>query len=212
MSDPAEEVKIDPASLEGLEEVFDLAGTPGTESGATEGTARTPENDDPGQPGHDSVEAADVATYISTADAAKLAAVDSRTIRRWYEQKKVRGQLSKGKLLVVQEDLLPASQEPELFSAGTPGTESGTVEGTARTPENDDPGQPGQTADIPQTPAVVFFEFVDRIERLSRENGELRALLDEQLRENQQLKLLTDREHKTGFWSRFYSWMIGGKK
>lgn len=212
MSDPAKEVKIDPVSIEGFDEVFDLSETPGTRSGTPESIPETIEGHDPGRPGQDTVEASDVATYISTADAAKLAGVDSRTIRRWYEQKKIRGQLHKGKLLVVQEDLLTASHEPDLFITGTAGTPPETSERTPGTSQISDPGQPGQSTDIPQTPAVVFSDFLDRIERLSRENGELRTLLDEQRRENQQLKLLTDSEHKTSVWSRFYSWMMRSKK
>lgn len=208
MSDPAKEVKIDPVSIEGFEDVFDLSGATGTEHYMS----GTVENQDPGQPGQDTVEASEVATYITTADAAKFARVDSRTVRRWYEQKKVRGQFSKGKLLIAQEDLLSPPNEPDLFTTGAPGTESGDTGGTAGTSESGSPGQPGQSADIPQTPAVVFSDFLDRIERLSRENGELRTLLDEQRRENQQLKVLTDSQHKVGWWPSLRSWMMGVKK
>jgi hypothetical protein len=204
--DPAKEVKTNPVSIEGLEEVFDLSGTDGTESGTTDQTSNTAASHNPGQPGHETVEASDVATYISTADAAKLARVDSRTVRRWYEQKKIRGQFSNRKLLVVQEDLLPAAAEPDLYSEGT---EPGTPEGTPGTPETKDSGHPGQSADMPQKSAVAFSDFLDRIERLSKENGELRTLLDEQRRENQELRLLTDSQQKRGWWTRFTSWFIG---
>lgn len=211
MPDPAREVKTTSVSIEGMDEVFELSETPGTESGIIEQLAGASETNDPGQPGQDTIEASGVLTFVSTAEAAKLARVDSRTIRRWHEQKKVRGQFTKGKLLIVQEDLLSVAEEADLFTSRTPGTESGTTEQAAGTPETNDPGQPGQSSDIPQTPAVVFSDFLDRIERLSRENGELKAMLDEQRRENQELKLLTDSQHKRGFWTRFYGWFIGAR-
>lgn len=209
MSNPAKEVKTTPVSIDGMEEVFELSGAHRTESGTLEQTSGTSEVSDPGQPGQDTIEATAVLTFVSTSEAAKLAGVDSRTIRRWHEQKKVRGQFSKGKLLIVKEDLSQVDNDAELFTSGTSGTESGTPEQTSETPEATDPGQPGQSADIPQTPAVVFSDFLDRIERLSRENGELKAMLDEQRRENQELKLLTDSQHKRGAWSRFFAWFTG---
>jgi hypothetical protein len=199
MGDPVHDRTNDSLTIEGLEDVFDLSGT-------SKGTAGTEGYSDPGQPGQDTIEATGVSTYISTAEAAKLANVDSRTIRRWYGQKKVRGQFSKGKLLIAHGDILSAAGDPPLFAAGTPGTESGTSTGTAGTDGQSDPGQPGYP-DLPQTPAVAFADFLDRIERLSRENGELKAMLDEQRRENQ--KLLTDSQHKQGPWSRFWGWFMG---
>jgi hypothetical protein len=206
MSEPAQEIKFDPTSVEGMDEVFELSGT---EAGTAERTTGTSTTDDPGQPGQDTVDASAVLTFISTAEASKLAGVDSRTIRRWHEQKKIRGQFSKGKLLVVQEDLSTVSDESDLHTAGTAGTESGTPDEESRTPDGNDPGQPGQDADIPQSPAIVFSDVFDRIERLSRENGELKALLDEQRRENQQLKLLADSQHKRGGFARFWYWFTG---
>lgn len=209
MSEPAQEIKFDQTSVEGLDEVFELSGT---ESRTTERTAGTPTINDPGQPGHDTIDASAVLTFISTAEASKLAGVDSRTIRRWHEQKKIRGQFSKGKLLVVQEDLSTASDESDLHTAGTSGTASGTHGEAPRTPDDSNPGQPRQNADIPQSPAIVFSDVFDRIERLSRENGELKAQLDEERRENAQLKLLTDSQHKAGWFRRFCSWFTSSKQ
>ncbi len=206
MSEPSAEVKIDPVSIEGFEEVFDVSGSAGTDERTPKLLAGTSGNSDPGQPGHESIEATVLLTFISTSDAAKFAKVDSRTVRRWYEQKKVRGQLNKGKLLIAKEDLILPTNEPEFCSAGTPGAESGTEETPPGTQNSSSPGQPGQSTDIPQTPVMVFSDFLDRIERLSRENGELKIMLDQQVQENQQLKLLTDSQNKTGWWSRFCSW------
>ena len=214
MLNPAEEVKQQSnLSTDGLEEIFDVSGTPGTKSGTPEPESRTREVADPGQPGHDSIEAV-VTTYISTSDAARLAGVDSRTIRRWHEQKKIRGQFHKGKLQIAKEDILSAQQQPEVFETGTPGTESGTTEDMSGTPGNESPGHPGhpgQSVENPLTPMVVFADFLDRIERLSKENGELRAMLEEQRRDNQQLRLLTASQNPEGFWSRLRCWLMGAK-
>jgi len=204
VSEFAKEIKIDPVSVDGLETIFDVSGTDGTEETIHTGTSGTSKSVNPGQPGQETIDATNVSTFISTSEAAKVAGVDSRTIRRWHEQKKVRGQFTKGKLLIALEDLTNSFDEPDRFTAGT----SGTHEQTAGTPENSDPGQPGQSADIPQAPALVFSDVFDRIERLSRENGELRVLLDEQRRENQELRLLTDSQQQRGFM-RFWSWFTG---
>ncbi len=212
MAEPASEVKTESVLFEGFEDIFEVSGTERTE----QGTSGTIQRDDPGHPGQNPIDATEVWTFISTAEAAKLAQVDSRTIRRWYEQKKLRGQFSKGKLLIAQEDLVAlAALTVESFTAGGE-TESGTFEepsgtsgaesGTSGTFKTDDPGQPGPTMDIPKTPAVVFSDVFDRIERLSRENGELRAQFEQKCRENQELKLLIDTRHKPGWWSRFCFW------
>jgi hypothetical protein len=205
VAEPASEVKTESVLFEGFEDIFEVSGTERTEQG-TSGTIR---RDDPGHSGQSPIDATEVWRFISTAEAAKLAQVDSRTIRRWYEQKKLRGQFSKGKLLIAQEDLVAlAALTVESFTAGGE-TESGTFEepsGTSGTFKTDDPRQPGPTMDIPKTPAVVFSDVFDRIERLSRENGELRAQFEQKCRENQELKLLIDTRHKPGWWSRFCSW------
>lgn len=50
------------------------------------------------------------------------------------------------------------------------------------------------------------MELLNRVERLSQENGELRALLGEREKE---IKLLTDSQHKSAAWRRFCSWFFG---
>lgn len=190
-------------------DLFEYAGTPGTDSQALAGTPGTQNNRDAGQPGHVDVDPVDVLTFISTAEAGKTAGVDSRTIRRWYEQKKVRGQFSKGRLLIAKEDLLSVATDGDICTPGLSGADPKEPPRTAGTLDGEEPGRTGQTADAPQSPAIVFGDFLDRIERLSRENGELRILLEEQRKENQQLKLLTDIRHKKGSWLRFWSWFTG---
>ncbi len=206
MSEPAAEVKIDPISTDGFEDVFEVTGTARADMRTEQDMSGITNIIEPGQPGPESIEATIVLTYISTSDAAKYARVDSRTVRRWYEQKKVRGQLSKGKLLIAREDLLIPTDQPEFCDARTSGTEPGTEDEASGTTKSTNPGQPGQSTDMPQAPVVAFSDFLDRIERLSRENGELKVMLDQQRQENQQLKLLTDSQLRAGWWSRFCSW------
>jgi len=209
MSKSAEEFKLASTSIEGLDEVFEVSGTEGTGSGTPERTTGTTREQDPGHWGHETIDAAEVLSFISTAKASKIAGVDSRTIRRWHEQKKIRGHFSKGKLLVAQEDLSYITDETDVHSAGASRTEPRTSGSESGTAEADDPGRPGPTADISQTPSVVFSDVLDRIERLSRENGELKALLDEQRREITELRLITDNQYKRSGWSRFWSWFTG---
>jgi len=215
VTDAAKDLKIDPVSVDGLDEVFEVTDkesrASGTGAGTPERTTGTVNSEEPGQPGLETIDAVEIETYISTAEAAKIAGVDSRTIRRWHEQDKIRGQFKKGRLLVAQGDLpVPENEEDvraEAEEPGTPGTETGTSARVSGTTEEEEPGQPGQ--DPGHTPAVVFSDFLDRIERLSRENGELKVLLNEQQRQNKELRLLVDSTSKSGWWQRFYSWFMG---
>ncbi len=206
MLEQAKEVKVNVTSIEGLEEFFDSTGTAGTLIDSEAGTERTLIEDMAGQPGHSSVEATDITTYISTSSAAKLASVDSRTVRRWHDAGRVRGQFSKGKLLIAKEDIERLTNEDPILS-GTTGTADATVSGASGTPEGEREGRPGPDADMP-APVIAFSDFLDRIERLSRENGELRALLERERLETQQLRLLTDSQHKANWWQRFCSWFV----
>ncbi len=220
MSEQAKEVKVDVLSTDGLDEFFDVAGTAGTVEPPASGTARTHLEALEGQPGHSSVEATDITTYISTSSAAKLASVDSRTIRRWHDSGKVRGQFSKGKLLIAKEDVARLADENQILS-GTAGTEDIRESGTSGTENHsasgasgasganseERPGHPGRSADMP-APVVAFGDFLDRIERLSRENGELRALLERERLETQQLRLLTTAQPRN-FWERLTRFFNG---
>lgn len=186
-----------------VEEFTDFFDAAGPRPEAQSRTSGTDAEQGPGRIGHDTIEAAEVSTYISTAEAAKLARVDSRTIRRWHEQNKVRGRFTKGRLLILKEDLLSVADSSDDCSAGASGTEPGTSTGTSGTENFDDPGHPGPSADK-QTPALAFIDLVGRIERLSRENGELRAMLEEQRRENQSLRLLT--QNRSNWLDTVRSW------
>lgn len=73
---------------------------------------------------------------LSTSEAASLAGVDSRTIRRWFNSGKIRGKLDGHKLLVYEEDTRKLS-----------GTTPGTVDDFS-------PPDPGQDADVSGTEIV----------------------------------------------------------
>lgn len=214
MSEQAKEVKVDVLSTDGLEEFFDVAGASGTPEHDLSGTNRTCIEVEGGQPGQPSIEATDITTFISTSSAAKLVSVDSRTIRRWHGSGKVRGQFSKGKLLIAKEDVVRFADENQILSGtdettpfGTAGTKNDIESGTAGTTTDEAAGRPGQIADM-SAPAIAFSDFLDRIERLSRENGELRALLEQERLESQQLRLLTSSRPKN-FWERLASLFKG---
>lgn len=67
---------------------------------------------------------------LSTSEAATLAGVDSRTIRRWHSSGKIRGKLDGHKLLVYEDDI-------DKLSGTTPGTV-----------DDFSPPDPGQEADM----------------------------------------------------------------
>lgn len=49
------------------------------------------------------------------------------------------------------------------------------------------------------------MELLNRVERLSLENGQLKALLQEREKE---VRLLTDSQQKSGWWAKFSSWFF----
>lgn len=49
----------------------------------------------------------------------------------------------------------------------------------------------------------------ERLEAANHRNGYLEAQVDQQV---EQLKLLTDSQHKGGWWSRFFSWFTTGQR
>lgn len=55
---------------------------------------------------------------------------------------------------------------------------------------------------------VWQMELLNRVERLSLENGQLKALLQEREKE---VRLLTDSQQRTGWWTKFASWFLKGQ-
>ncbi|MFA6556654.1 MAG: hypothetical protein WCT03_09515 [Candidatus Obscuribacterales bacterium] len=49
----------------------------------------------------------------------------------------------------------------------------------------------------------------EKLEAANHRNGYLEAKVDHQ---GEQIKLLTDTQHRAGLWTRFYSWMVGTNK
>lgn len=70
---------------------------------------------------------------------------------------------------------------------------------------DDKPGSAEGLASLVKVDLLLQVELLNRVERLSIENGRLAALLNER---DSQIKLLTDSQHKGGWWAKFSSWFF----
>lgn len=153
---------------------------------------------------------------LSTSEAASLAGVDSRTIRRWFSSGKIKGKLDGHKLLVYSADVLKMS-----------GTMPGTV-------EDFNPSDPGQEADMSGA-EVVDIEVSPPKEKqaspdVNPERERLIAIIESQAHQlkaagdvivylrsqlddkEQEIKLLTCSESTSGWWAKFYRWFVGNRR
>ncbi len=89
-----------------------------------------------------------------------------------------------------QEGLAEAEEAKPCGSASEPQDFEGSAKGLANRAEID---------------FVWQMELLNRVERLSLENGQLKALLQEREKE---VRLLSDSQHKPGWWAKFSSWFF----
>jgi hypothetical protein len=193
MSDTARDYKkTEPASTEGLEDLFGPLATPGqanTDQGLT-----TPDHP---------------MTGLSIEEAAKALSVKPRTVLR---------RLQKGALTGFKIDgqFGPEWRVANFGPLATPG-QANTDQGltTPDQPNTHDSGVDGSelVAELRQQITELKTELDRKISEAQREiqaaafrNGYLESQLEA---EREQVKLLTDSQHKTGRWRRFYSWFIG---
>jgi hypothetical protein len=191
------------STLEGLD---DLYIEPSSEEnrikhqpGYAQGTAQTKKN------------AEGIASWVTVEEAAKLLNISQNAVLKRLGKAKLVGQKVPGQFgekWMVDPSGLPTELHVEFVDnpcQEQPGYAQGTARSGKEQPAIDEPSEtPGE-----QASPVIFL--VEKIESLSKEVGELRARLEEQSRENQQLKLLTDRQ-QAGLWMRFCSWMTGSQR
>lgn len=92
----------------------------------------------------------------------------------------------------------------ELLVAQEPGTAKGSAHAQEGSPET----MPGSAQGLASSNADRERDLLQLVVQLSKENGALQALLNER---EQQLKLLTDSQHKRSWWARFSSWLVTGR-
>jgi hypothetical protein len=158
--------------------------------------------------GHDLGSADGLASWFSIEDASRRLGISKNAIQKRLKRGKLIGKKTSGpfgdiwlvdlssenQVLEIQfenqEDSVDAEEAKPSGSASNGEELKGSAKGLASRTEVD---------------FVWQMELLSRVERLSLENGQLKALLHEREKE---VKLLTDSQHKPGWWTRFSNWFL----
>lgn len=189
MGDSVSRTKDDSLELVGLEHVLEV-------DDATESdTIRPVQSRTSDTVGHV------VGEKISITEAAIRFGVSERTIQR---------RIRRGKLGIEKDDsgrvLVVCPTEPDNSSVkvGQVSDDSSDQVGQMTTSV----GQDFMISDNEQLWKMVR-EQASKIEALTTRNGWLESQLHEREEDIQELKLLTDSQHKSGWWPRFCAWFLG---
>ncbi len=190
MSEPARDlIPLETASTEGLEDLFEPLTTPGQAS-TDQGLAT------PNQP----------MTGLSIEEAAKALSVTPRTVLRRLQKGalagfKIDGQFGPEWRVATSEPLTTpgqASTDQGLTTPDQPNTHDSSSELVAELRQ--------QITELKTELDRKVFEAQREIQAAAFRNGYLESQLEI---EREQVKLLTDSQHKTGRWQRFRSWFFG---
>ncbi len=204
MSDTARDYKyIEPASTEGLEDLFVVSATP-AQASADQGQAKASQGQ--ATPDH-------LSTILTIDDAAATLGVSSRTILRRLQKQsmpgfKVQGQFGpEWRVTFIQSQTTPAQASADQGQANA-------SQGQA-TPDQGEPASVDSELvnELRRQITDLKNELEDKLSVAQREiqaaafrNGYLESQLEN---ERQQVKLLSDSQHKPSRWARFPKWFIG---
>jgi hypothetical protein len=212
MGDPAVDKATDPLAIEGFEDLL-VPDQPGSSSGSSQEEPASNEQwtalnqDAPGQ-------ASGCNLAVSVEKAAEVLGLSVNAIHKRLRKGTLSGRKVPGKfkdqwLVILQENQIPLQIEIE----NEPGVSSGCSQEEPAsnkqwtTSNQDAPGQALGSNSSQQTGQLMLIrEMMAKIEQLQHDNGYLKAQLEA---EQEHVKLLTDRQHKRGPWSRFWDWFTG---
>lgn len=203
VSEAAKDIKINSVSIEGLEEVFDVEPVPATDAApltsATEPVTEVP------------ALVATNADGIPVEQAASILGTSVNALKKRLRKGTLHGkkfEIKHGEKWFVDLSEIEkhkASLEPVPIADGAPAT-------SATEPVSGYPAPAPSSAE--QVELVALLQDLERkLEGASFRNGYLEAE-NEGLRallgaKDSQIKLLTDRQHKSSGWSRFWLWFTG---
>ncbi len=205
MSEAAHQRNVDLVSVDGLDDVFAevVQGTPEAIPEGTPVITGAPHEAIP-------IQSTDIPQGIPVEEAARAFGTSTRAIIKRLQKGTLSGFKVPSKFgdkWLVASEAIPESVEskPKAIPEGTPVI-------TGASPE----AIPVQSKDIPQgVPVEIVQELLKKVEALTYRNGYLESQVAERDRQieshENQIKLLTDSQHKRGWWARFVSWFVTGR-
>jgi hypothetical protein len=213
MGDPAPDATINPLAIEGMESLF-LEDSPQEKSGQS-GTVQDKTDEIFGSV-QDSPSG--LVNPISVEEAARLLGISSNAVCKRLRKgtligKKIIGKF-KDEWLVEGVGLIEVLNVEFSKSEDSP---DGTASGSRTVQDQTDDG-PSFIQDSPDS-VTRLLDLVEKqsakLEAAAGQIGYLQAQLETQTKllqvKDDQLKLLTDSQHKRGFWARFGSWFVTGR-
>lgn len=196
MSDTARDYQtIQPASTEGLEDLFSV---PATSSETVAGPSR----DEDARP-----------SRFSALQAAEILGINKRSVIRLIQEQKLKAIKQNGKYLITREAL---DERMQSATVAGPSRDEGpptqvsyvSVDIDGPGPSRDEVAASNVVVEVEAPPSFTLdaHKLLKELEGATYRVGYLEAQLAER---DQQIKLLTDSQHKSGWWSRFASWFIG---
>lgn len=188
MGDPAVQQANNPLAIEGLDSLFRAEDTPGQDVQAPED--RTPQDievveDTPGR---------DIEQVWTVDEAAANLGISAKTVLRRLQKGTLKGHKVPGQFGLEWR-----------VAQDTPGQQSTAAQD--RTPQ--DTGELIQLQVKLDLMSSELRELRQQLQGASFRNGYLQAQLEQR---DQEIKLLTDSQHKRGWWTSFCSWFLGVKE
>jgi hypothetical protein len=203
MSDTARDYQTaSAATTDGIDDLFD-EGLAGNQKAKPQDSAAPTYNDLGSANG--------LGLWFSIDDAARRLGISKNAVQKRLKRGKLTGKKTSGPFGDIW--LVDLSSENQILEIEFENQE-GSAEAKEAKPEGlasehqDFEGSAKGLASRTEIDFVWQMELLNRVERLSLENGQLKALLQEREKE---VRLLTDSQQKNGWWARFSSWFLKGQ-
>ena len=195
MSDPSRDYQtIDTATVEGLEDLF-------ADTEKTSGPDLGPSRDEDAGPSQ----------LISALEAASILAINKRSVIRLIQQQKLVAIKRDGKYFLTKEAVENRKREtclavPSRDQDAGPSQDEVALDIEVSGPSRDEVPPLSVQVDETLTSSIDAYKLLKELEGATYRIGYLEAQLAER---EQQIKLLTDSQHKPSLWARFKKWCSG---
>jgi flagellar motility protein MotE (MotC chaperone) len=197
VSETAHQINVDLISIDGLEPLFET-----TEQGSEI-------ENQPAEPSSEPISGL-AQEIVSTEEAAKRLGISSRAVIKRLQAGSLQGfrdtTKTRSEWRIYWKEPVP---EPAVKNKGTQTEPERT--GSAERTEAKEPSGTGSDSYLIE----LNKKLLEQVQALTYRNGYLQSQLAEReqdiAEQDEKIKLLTDSEHKGGWWSKFSSWFMSGR-